>query len=83
MTEVYKYAMELHRTKRVSDKTHSDALTAVGGELYGCTLRDPVGRALVDLVFTMGFYHQISMTLNAFNVPLPEGVAPPFEEPKV
>lgn len=40
-------------------------------------------RALVDLVFTMGFYHQISMTLNAFNVPLPEGVAPPFEEPKV
>ena len=40
-------------------------------------------RALVDLVFTMGFYHQISMTLNAFNVPLPQGVTPPFKEPKV
>eukprot|EP00435_Cladocopium_sp_Y103_P060631 s313_g22.t1 len=68
---VYKYARELHETKRVSDQTHSAALTAVGGE-----------RALVDLVFTMGFYHQISMTLNAFNVPLPEGVTPPFKEPK-
>eukprot|EP00490_Sorites_sp_Unknown_P010981 CAMPEP_0114691148 /NCGR_PEP_ID=MMETSP0191-20121206/66505_1 /TAXON_ID=126664 /ORGANISM="Sorites sp." /LENGTH=76 /DNA_ID=CAMNT_0001981975 /DNA_START=6 /DNA_END=236 /DNA_ORIENTATION=+ len=69
---VYKYALELHETKRVSDKTHSEALTAVGGE-----------QALVDLVFTMGFYHQISMTLNAFNVPLPEGVTPPFKEPQV
>lgn len=38
-------------------------------------------RALVDLVFTMGFYHQISMTLNAFNVPLPDGVEAIFKEP--
>eukprot|EP00913_Durusdinium_trenchii_P011750 g11036.t1 len=68
---VYKYARELHYTKRVSDQTHADALKAVGAE-----------RALIDLVFTMGFYHQISMTLNAFNVPLPEGVIPPFQEPE-
>ncbi|CAJ1435897.1 unnamed protein product [Effrenium voratum] len=67
---VYKYARELHDVKRVSDQTHADALSAVGGE-----------QALIDLVFTMGFYHQISMTLNAFNVPLPEGEAPPFREP--
>ena len=67
---VYKYCFEFHEMKRVSDQTHSDALTAVGGE-----------RALVDLVFTMGFYHQISMTLNAFNVPLPDGVEAIFKEP--
>lgn len=29
---VYKYARELHETKRVSDQTHSAALKAVGGE---------------------------------------------------
>ena len=30
--EVYKYARELHYTKRVSDQTHADALKAVGAE---------------------------------------------------
>lgn len=69
-TAVYIYASELHERKRVSDVTHKKALEAVGGE-----------RALIDLVMTMGFYHQISMTLNAFAVPLPAGVVPPFEEP--
>eukprot|EP00933_Yihiella_yeosuensis_P038994 TRINITY_DN32944_c0_g1_i2.p1 TRINITY_DN32944_c0_g1~~TRINITY_DN32944_c0_g1_i2.p1 ORF type:complete len:246 (-),score=42.30 TRINITY_DN32944_c0_g1_i2:72-809(-) len=69
---VYAYARELHDMKRVSDETHAAALVAVRRE-----------QALVDLVFTMGFYHQISMTLNAFNVPLPEGESPPFEEPQI
>ena len=66
---VYKYATELHDRTRVSNETHEDALKAVGSE-----------RALIDLVFTMGFYHQISMTLNAFNVPLPSGEELPFDE---
>ena len=66
---VYKYATELHDRTRVSNKTHEDALKAVGSE-----------QALIDLVFTMGFYHQISMTLNAFNVPLPPGEELPFDE---
>eukprot|EP00927_Polykrikos_kofoidii_P009673 TRINITY_DN14047_c0_g1_i1.p1 TRINITY_DN14047_c0_g1~~TRINITY_DN14047_c0_g1_i1.p1 ORF type:complete len:268 (+),score=30.56 TRINITY_DN14047_c0_g1_i1:75-878(+) len=69
---VYSYALELHETRRVSTSTHAAALKAVGGE-----------RALVDLVFTMGFYHQISMTLNAFDVPLPPGHALPFDEPVI
>mmetsp|Transcript_31930 Transcript_31930/g.81001 ORF Transcript_31930/g.81001 Transcript_31930/m.81001 type:complete len:251 (-) Transcript_31930:206-958(-) len=67
---VYAYANEFHATKRVSDATHQAALAAVGSE-----------QGLIDLVFTMGFYHQICMTLNAFNVPLPPGVPQPFEEP--
>eukprot|EP00931_Biecheleriopsis_adriatica_P101607 TRINITY_DN7670_c0_g1_i1.p1 TRINITY_DN7670_c0_g1~~TRINITY_DN7670_c0_g1_i1.p1 ORF type:complete len:252 (+),score=41.03 TRINITY_DN7670_c0_g1_i1:27-758(+) len=67
---VYAYARELHDTKRVSQETHATALGAVGSE-----------QALVDLIFTMGFYHQISMVLNALDVPLPPGEAPPFEEP--
>ena len=66
---VYKYATELHDRTRVSNKTHEDALKAVGSE-----------QALIDLVFTMGFYHQISMTLNAFNIPLPPGEELPFDE---
>jgi 4-carboxymuconolactone decarboxylase len=66
---VYKYATELHNTKRVSESTHKEALRAVGSE-----------QALVDLVFTMGFYHQISMTLNAFDVPLPPGEKFPFDD---
>eukprot|EP00939_MAST-03C_sp_MAST-3C-sp1_P004738 g4738.t1 len=65
---VYAYATELHREKRVSEDTHRSALEAVGSEA-----------ALVDFVFTLGFYHQISMTLNAFEVPLPPGETPPFE----
>eukprot|EP00405_Crypthecodinium_cohnii_P043194 CAMPEP_0206584720 /NCGR_PEP_ID=MMETSP0325_2-20121206/35925_1 /ASSEMBLY_ACC=CAM_ASM_000347 /TAXON_ID=2866 /ORGANISM="Crypthecodinium cohnii, Strain Seligo" /LENGTH=220 /DNA_ID=CAMNT_0054092001 /DNA_START=81 /DNA_END=739 /DNA_ORIENTATION=- len=62
---VYAYAKEFHKYKRVTDATHEAALKAVESE-----------EALVDLVFTMGFYHQICMTLNAFNVPLPPGVEP-------
>ena len=67
---VYTYARELHETRRVGSQTHERALAAVGGE-----------RQLVDLTFTMGFYHQISMALNAFDVPLPPGEEPPFPEP--
>lgn len=33
--EVYRYARELHDSKRVSEKTHQDALVAVGGEPHG------------------------------------------------
>lgn len=79
---MYRYARELHDSKRVSEKTHQDALVAVGGEPPGVVwAATMLRRGLVDLVFTMGFYHQISMTLNAFEVPLPKGVEPPFQEP--
>ena len=81
---VYRYCRELHKSKRVCEQTHREALAAVGGQWLAAI--EPrfllwMRQGLVDLVFTMGFYHQISMTLNAFEVPLPKGVEPPFEEP--
>mmetsp|Transcript_7286 Transcript_7286/g.18051 ORF Transcript_7286/g.18051 Transcript_7286/m.18051 type:complete len:228 (+) Transcript_7286:28-711(+) len=65
----YTFATELHDTKRVSDATYR----ALHEEIGDC--------GIADLVFTMGFYHQISMVLNVFNVPLPPGVEHPFDEP--
>jgi 4-carboxymuconolactone decarboxylase len=35
-------------------------------------------RALVDLVGILGYYGLISMTIVAFEVPLPEGAREPF-----
>ena len=55
---VYRYAKELNETKRVCDSTYAAALEAVGSE-----------QALIDYVFTMGFYHQMSITLNSFPTP--------------
>jgi 4-carboxymuconolactone decarboxylase len=36
--------------------------------------------AVVELVGILGYYTLISMTINAFEVPLPDGVADPFPE---
>ena len=67
---VYAWASELQATRRASDAAHAAALEAVGSE-----------GALVDLVWTLGFYHQISLALNAFDVALPPGCgAPPFAD---
>ena len=63
---VYAFALELHRDHRVSDETYA-RLTAVLGV-----------RGAVDLVGILGYYTLISMTINAFEVPLPEGAPEPF-----
>jgi 4-carboxymuconolactone decarboxylase len=64
---VYEFASQLHRDKRVSDATYAEAVEVLG-EL-----------SVVDLVGVCGYYTLISMTLNAFRVPLPEGVAPELD----
>jgi 4-carboxymuconolactone decarboxylase len=63
---VYAFSTELLRSRRVSDETYRFALDALG----------QVG--VVDLVGVLGYYGLISMTINAFEVPLPEGVEEPF-----
>lgn len=55
---------QLLRTSRVDDATY-DAAVALLGEA-----------ALVDLVGVVGFYCMAAFTINAFQIPLPEGVAP-------
>jgi len=65
---VYAFAHELIETRRVSDATYRRAFAALGV------------KALVELVGILGYYTLISMTINAFEVPLPPGALEPFPE---
>ena len=61
---VYEYARELLTTRFVSDRTFGNAL-------------DQLGRAgLVELTGIIGYYCTVAMTLNAFQVPLPDDSQP-------
>ncbi|MEM7404388.1 MAG: carboxymuconolactone decarboxylase family protein [Pseudomonadota bacterium] len=43
--------------------------------------RDKLGEAeLIELVITIGYYTTVSMTLNAFQIPLRDGMADPFPD---
>lgn len=59
---VYTFVTEYFATNRVSDATYQQALANLGGE-----------RGVVDLVGIVGYYGLVSMTLNVFDVGLPEG----------
>lgn len=58
---VYATVVELTEERRISDATYERAATVLGED------------RLVDLVGLCGYYTLISMTLNAFEVPLPPG----------
>lgn len=62
-----------HRVARSLLETHGldDALYAEARERFGV-------RGLVELVTTVGYYGLVSLTLNAFRVPLPPGREDPF-----
>ncbi|WP_237478333.1 carboxymuconolactone decarboxylase family protein [Lichenibacterium dinghuense] len=66
---VYRFAVELLRDRRVSDETFAGAVAELGR----------VG--VVDLVGVLGYYGLISMTIQAFEVPLPAGAPEPFTAP--
>lgn len=67
---VYDFAKELYADKRVSQASYS-------------RLRKLLGDAgTVELVGILGYYAMVSMTLNTFRVPLPDGMKPPFKEPE-
>lgn len=52
----------------------------VGDETYG-KIRELLGeQGLVDLISLLGYYGLVSMTLNVFEVPLPEGIEAPFDD---
>jgi 4-carboxymuconolactone decarboxylase len=66
---VYDFAKELYADKRVSQPSYN-------------RLRKVLGDAgTVELVGILGYYAMVSMTLNTFRVPLPDGMKPPFKEP--
>ncbi len=63
---VHAFATELITTRQVSEATYQRAIAALSE------------RGAIDLVGILGYYALVSMTLNAFEVPLPDGVSDPF-----
>jgi 4-carboxymuconolactone decarboxylase len=65
---LYDFTRELLETHRVGEATYRRAEAELG----------TVG--IVELVGILGYYGLISMTINAFRVPIPEGHPEPFSE---
>jgi 4-carboxymuconolactone decarboxylase len=63
---VHAFASELVTRRQVSEPTYRQAVSTLGLE------------AIVDLVGILGYYTLISMTINAFLVPVPAGATEPF-----
>lgn len=65
---VYQLCSTLHREHRVDDATFATAVEHFGQ------------RGVAELVNLIGFYTMVSLTLNTFEVPLPDGAEPPFTD---
>jgi 4-carboxymuconolactone decarboxylase len=63
---VYEFVTEYFATNRVADATYRRAVAELGEQ------------GVVDLVGVVGYYGLVCMTLNVFEVALPDGVTPPF-----
>jgi len=66
---IYAFVKELYGKRRVSTATFNRVRKFLG----------PTGT--VELVGILGYYALVSMTLNTFRAPLPEGIKPAFKEP--
>ena len=65
---IYDFIQDLYKTRRVSDKNFN-RVSAILGEA-----------ATVEFVGILGYYVLISMILNVFRMPVPEGEPLPFAE---
>jgi 4-carboxymuconolactone decarboxylase len=65
---VYAFAHELLTTRAVSEATYQNALAQLGK------------KGVVELTGILGYYGLISMTIKAFEVPLPPGTPEPFAD---
>ena len=63
---IFDFVTEYFATSRVSQATYEKAIAAFGET------------GVVDLVGTVGYYTLVSMTLNVFEIALPEGVEEPL-----
>jgi len=63
---IHDLARELLDAHRVSDRTYREAIAHLGQ------------KGVVELVGILGYYALISMTIQAFQVAVPEGAAEPF-----
>lgn len=67
---VLRFALELNEHRSVSDATYAAALARFGE------------RTVVELTALVGYYTMVAMTLNAHEIPLPEGQVPAFALPQ-
>ena len=67
---VYAFIKELYAKKRASTGTYNRVRKILGDA------------GTVELVGILGYYAMVSMTLNTFKAPLPDGYKTPFKEPK-
>jgi len=67
---IYAFVKELYASRRVSTAVFNRAKKLLGET------------GVVELVGLLGYYAMVSMTLNTFRAPLPEGTTAPFREPK-
>lgn len=65
---IYDFITELHRTRRVSERTYSKVQALFGDA------------GTVEFTGILGYYTLVAMSLNVFNVPLPAGETLPFRE---
>jgi 4-carboxymuconolactone decarboxylase len=65
---IYDYAEELNRRSTVSDEIHARAR-----ERFGVV-------GVVELTALIGYYTMVAMTLNAHQIPLPDGASRPFAD---
>jgi 4-carboxymuconolactone decarboxylase len=66
---IYAFVKEIYATRRVSNASYVRVHKFLGDA------------GMVELVGILGYYVLISMTLNVFRMPLPEGAVLPFKEP--
>ena len=67
---IYAFVKELYGKRRVSTGTYNRVKKILGDA------------GTVELVGILGYYAMVSMTLNTFKAPLPQGTPAPFAEPK-
>ena len=65
---IYAFVRELYATRRVSDATYKRVHKLLGDA------------GIVELVGILGYYAMVSMILNVFRMPVPEGTPAPFRE---
>ena len=61
-------ASEMYRTQRLTDATYANAVRSFGEA------------GVFELIALVGYYSLVSLLLNGFEVPLPEGQTPPFND---
>jgi 4-carboxymuconolactone decarboxylase len=61
---IYDITLELNTTRTLSEATYNRGMAMFGEE------------QMVELVAAVGFYVMVAMTLNAFDVPVPDGKKP-------